>query len=42
MGWLMITILDTKGPETGIRRFGEKCVTLDSGDAFTLTTEDVT
>ena len=35
------TMLDTKGPEIRIGTFGENSVTLDAGQLFTLTTEDV-
>ena len=41
MGRPIATILDTKGPEIRIKSFAEKSVTLSTGDAFTLTTEDV-
>ena len=41
MGRPVATILDTKGPEIRIRSFQEKSVTLEAGDTFTLTTEDV-
>lgn len=42
MGRPVATILDTKGPEIRIRGFGEKSVTLEAGDTFTLTTGEVT
>ncbi len=42
MGWPVAAILDTKGPEIRIRSFASKSVELKEGDAFTLTTEDVT
>ena len=42
MGRPVATILDTKGPEIRIRSFGEKSVTLETGDTFTLTTEEAT
>ena len=35
------TILDTKGPEIRIRSFDTKSVTLEAGDPFTLTTQDI-
>ncbi len=41
MGKPVATILDTKGPEIRIRTFAEGAVTLNAGDAFTLTTEDI-
>ena len=41
MGRPVATILDTKGPEIRIRSFDTKSVTLESGDTFTLTTQDV-
>lgn len=41
MGRPVATILDTKGPEIRIKGFEEKSITLEPGDAFTLTTEDV-
>ncbi|MCL1999773.1 MAG: pyruvate kinase [Turicibacter sp.] len=34
-------ILDTKGPEIRIKTFKEKKIYLNSGDIFTLTTEDI-
>ena len=40
MGRPVATILDTKGPEIRIKTFGEKSITLEAGDAFTLTTRD--
>ena len=42
MGRPVATILDTKGPEIRIRSFETKSVTLEAGDTFTLTTEEVT
>ena len=42
MGRPVATILDTKGPEIRIRSFETKTITLEPGDPFTLTTEDVT
>ncbi len=42
MGRPVATILDTKGPEIRIRSFETKTITLEPGDSFTLTTEDVT
>ncbi len=42
MGRPVATILDTKGPEIRIKSFDTKTITLESGDSFTLTTEDVT
>ena len=41
MGRPVATILDTKGPEIRIKSFETKSVTLEPGDTFTLTTEDV-
>ncbi len=41
MGRPVATILDTKGPEIRIKSFETKTVTLEPGDTFTLTTEDV-
>ena len=41
MGRPVATILDTKGPEIRIKSFEEKSITLEAGDPFTLTTEDV-
>ena len=41
MGRPVATILDTKGPEIRIKSFEEKSITLETGDSFTLTTEDV-
>ena len=41
MGRPVATILDTKGPEIRIKSFEEKSVTLQTGDTFTLTTEDI-
>ena len=41
MGRPVATILDTKGPEIRIKSFEEKSITLQTGDTFTLTTEDV-
>ncbi len=41
MGRPVATILDTKGPEIRIKSFTEKSITLEPGDTFTLTTEDV-
>ncbi len=41
MGRPVATILDTKGPEIRIRSFDTKSITLESGDIFTLTTQDV-
>lgn len=40
MGAAVATILDTKGPEIRIRRFASP-VTLQAGDDFTLTAEDI-
>ncbi len=42
MGRPVATILDTKGPEIRIKSFETKTITLEPGDPFTLTTEDVT
>jgi pyruvate kinase len=42
MGRPVATILDTKGPEIRIRSFETRSITLEAGDTFTLTTEDVT
>ena len=41
MGRPVATILDTKGPEIRIKSFAEKSVTLNAGDTFTLTTDEV-
>ncbi len=41
MGRPVATILDTKGPEIRIKGFESKSITLEPGDSFTLTTEDV-
>ena len=41
MGRPVVTILDTKGPEIRIKSFDAKTVTLETGDPFTLTTDDV-
>ena len=41
MGRPVATILDTKGPEIRIKSFETKTITLEPGDPFTLTTEDV-
>ena len=41
MGRPVATILDTKGPEIRIRSFDTTSITLESGDIFTLTTQDV-
>ncbi|MCI8553273.1 MAG: pyruvate kinase [Lawsonibacter sp.] len=41
MGRPVATILDTKGPEIRIKGFDTKSITLEAGDPFTLTTEDV-
>ncbi|MCI7158619.1 MAG: pyruvate kinase, partial [Flintibacter sp.] len=35
------TIMDTKGPEIRIKSFDVKSISLEAGDTFTLTTEDV-
>ncbi len=35
------TILDTKGPEIRIRSFSTKTIELNTGDTFTLTTDDI-
>ena len=40
MGRPVATILDTKGPEIRIKTFGEKSISLEAGDTFTLTTRD--
>ena len=42
MGRPVATILDPQGPEIRIRSFETKTITLEPGDPFTLTTEDVT
>ncbi len=42
MGRPIATILDTKGPEIRIKSFETKSISLEPGDPFTLTTEDVT
>ena len=41
MGVPVATILDTKGPEIRIKTFEEGSVTLERGQDFTLTTDDV-
>ena len=41
LGLPVAAILDTKGPEIRIRAFADGPVTLQQGDVFTLTTEDV-
>ena len=41
LGRPVATILDTKGPEIRIRDFQEKSITLEAGDSFTLTTEEI-
>ncbi len=41
MGVPVATILDTKGPEIRIKTFEEKSVTLEAGDTFILTAEDI-
>ena len=41
MGRPVATVLDTKGPEIRIRKFGTKSIELKAGDVFTLTAEDV-
>ena len=41
MGRPVATILDTKGPEIRIRSFETKSITLEPGDSFTLTTQDI-
>ena len=41
MGRPVATILDTKGPEIRIKGFESTSITLEPGDPFTLTTEDV-
>ncbi len=41
MGRPVATILDTKGPEIRIKSFETKSVTLEAGDTFTLTAEDI-
>ncbi len=41
LGLPVATMLDTKGPEIRIGTFAEHRVTLDAGQLFTLTTEDV-
>ena len=41
MGACVATIMDTKGPEIRVRSFAEGPVTLEKGQRFTLTTEDV-
>ncbi|MCI8400121.1 MAG: pyruvate kinase [Oscillibacter sp.] len=41
MGCPVATILDTKGPEIRIKTFEEKSITLETGDTFTLTGEDI-
>ena len=41
LGRPVATILDTKGPEIRIRSFETKSISLEAGDAFTLTTREV-
>lgn len=41
MGRPVASILDTKGPEIRIRSFETKSISLEAGDAFTLTTREV-
>ena len=41
MGAPVATILDTKGPEIRIKTFADGPVTLNQGEMFTLTTDDV-
>ncbi len=41
MGRPVATILDTKGPEIRIKGFAAKTVTLEAGEPFTLTTDDI-
>ena len=41
MGRPVAAILDTKGPEIRIRSFETKCISLEAGDSFTLTTREV-
>jgi pyruvate kinase len=41
MGRPVATILDTKGPEIRIKSFQTKSITLEAGDRFTLTTDEV-
>lgn len=41
MGRPVATILDTKGPEIRIKSFETKSISLEPGDTFTLTTQDV-
>lgn len=41
LGLPVATMLDTKGPEVRIRTFATQRVTLEAGQLFTLTTEDV-
>ena len=41
LGLPVATLLDTKGPEVRVRSFKEGRVTLQNGQIFTLTTEDV-
>ena len=41
MGRPVATLLDTKGPEIRIKSFETKTITLEPGDPFTLTTEDL-
>ncbi|MCL2616678.1 MAG: pyruvate kinase, partial [Defluviitaleaceae bacterium] len=40
-GALIPLVLDTKGPEIRIKQFGVESITLNQGDNFTLTTEDI-
>lgn len=41
LGLPIAMMLDTKGPEYRIKTFQDNCVTLEDGDAFTFTTEDI-
>ena len=41
MGRPVATILDTKGPEIRIKSFSTKSISLEAGDPFTLTTEEI-
>lgn len=42
LGLPVAAMLDTKGPEIRIKKFGKSPVTLADGDTFTLTTDDIT
>ena len=41
LGLPIATMLDTKGPEIRLKKFEGGCVTINDGDEFILTTEDI-